>query len=32
MMFVLGCMFGACMGILFCALCVISGRGTYDDR
>lgn len=32
MMFILGCMFGACIGLLICSLCVTSGRGTYDDR
>lgn len=32
MIFVLGCMFGACIGLLICSLCVISGKGTYDDR
>nr|DAJ03412.1 MAG TPA: Protein of unknown function (DUF3789) [Caudoviricetes sp.] len=32
MMFILGCMFGACIGLLICSLCVISGKGTYDDR
>lgn len=32
MMFILGCMFGACIGLLICSLCVISVRGTYDDR
>lgn len=32
MMFILGCMFGACIGLLICSLCVISGRGTYNDR
>lgn len=26
MMFVLGCMFGACVGLLICSLCVVSGR------
>lgn len=32
MMFVLGMIFGACIGLLICSLCVISGRDTYDDR
>lgn len=32
MMFVLGMIFGACVGLLICSLCVILGRGTYDDR
>ena len=32
MMFVLGMIFGASIGLLICSLCVISGRGTYDDR
>lgn len=32
MMFVLGMIFGACIGLLICSLCGISGRGTYDDR
>lgn len=32
MMFILGCMFGACVGLLICSLCVVSGRGTRDDR
>ena len=32
MMFVLGMIFGVCIGLLICSLCVISGRGTYDDR
>ena len=32
MMFVLGMIFGAYIGLLICSLCVISGRGTYDDR
>ena len=32
MMFVLGMIFGACVGLLICSLCVISGGGTYDDR
>ena len=32
MMFVLGMIFGACIGLLICSLCVISGMGTYDDR
>ena len=32
MMFVLGMIFGACIGLLICSLCVISDRGTYDDR
>lgn len=32
MMFIFGAMFGACIGLLICSLCVISGRGTYDDR
>lgn len=32
MIFVLGMFFGACIGLLICSLCVISGRGTYDDR
>lgn len=32
MIFVLGMIFGACIGLLICSLGVISGRGTYDDR
>lgn len=32
MIFVLGMIFGACIGVLICSLCVISGGGTYDDR
>ena len=31
MMFVLGMIFGACIGLLICSLCVISGRSKHDD-
>ena len=27
MMFILGCMFGACVGLLICSLCVAAKRG-----
>lgn len=32
MIFALGMIFGACIGLLIYSLCVISGRGTYNDR
>lgn len=31
-MFILGMITGGSMGLLIASLCVISGRGTYDDR
>lgn len=31
MMFVLGMIFGACVGLLLCALCIKAGKGKDDE-
>nr|DAE59394.1 MAG TPA: Protein of unknown function (DUF3789) [Caudoviricetes sp.] len=31
MMFILGCMFGTCVGLLLCALCITAGKGKDDE-